>query len=265
MIAGYACWVLRQGAGEPLVLLHGIISGERVWRRVVPQLAAHHEVIAPTALGHNGGRPAAVRPARIEHVVEDAERLLDDLGLDIPHLVGNSMGGWVALELARRGRARTVCALSPAGAWQAGTGGKRRGGVLRAAVRDSRRSRAVLPLLARSPRFRHWALRHTAAHGERVSPREFLDSADDAIGCAVYKELLDSDECLAPLDPPPCPITLAWCAQDRIFPVDVYGARARELVPGARFIVLDDVGHVPMFDDPKLVVATILAVTLARA
>jgi pimeloyl-ACP methyl ester carboxylesterase len=55
------------------------------------------------------------------------------------------------------------------------------------------------------------------------------------------------------LDLPPCPITLAWCAQDRIFPVDVYGARARELVPGARFIVLDDVGHVPMFDDPKVV------------
>jgi pimeloyl-ACP methyl ester carboxylesterase len=131
-------------------------------------------------------------------------------------------------------------------------------------VRDGRRSRTVLPLLVRDPRFRHWALRHTAAHGERVSGHELLDSVDDAIGCPIYRDLLDSDECLARLDPPPCPITLAWCGQDRIFPVDVYGARARELVPGARFIVLDDVGHVPMFDDPKLVAETILAGTLAR-
>ena len=68
---------------------------------------------------------------------------------------------------------------------------------------------------------------------------------------------------IAPLDPPPCPITLAWAAEDLLFPVDLYGTRARELIPGARFIVLDDVGHVPMFDDPQLVAETILAVTVS--
>jgi len=70
---------------------------------------------------------------------------------------------------------------------------------------------------------------------------------------------------IAPLDPPPCPITLAWSGGDRLLPVDVYGARARELIPGARFIVLDDVGHVPMSDDPQLVAETILTATTASS
>ncbi len=136
--------MLRQGEGEPLVLLHGILCGERVWSGVTGLLAGAHDVIAPTMLGHHGGPPARKRPASVEHVVDDAERLLDELGLAKAHLAGNSLGGWAAVELARRGRALTVCALSPAGAW--GSDGARRAMVLRRTVRDTRRSRAILGL-----------------------------------------------------------------------------------------------------------------------
>ena len=55
-------------------------------------------------------------------MVDAAEHYLDQRGLDRPHVVGNSMGGYIAIELARRGRAATVCALSPAGFWSAGDG-----------------------------------------------------------------------------------------------------------------------------------------------
>jgi pimeloyl-ACP methyl ester carboxylesterase len=240
--------------------LHGILCGERVWGNVVALLAGHHDVSIPTMLGHNGGPPARLRPASIEHVVDDAERLLDELGLAKAHLAGNSMGGWVALELARRGRALTVCALSPAGMWGADTGGQRVSVLLRA-MRDTRRSRGILPLAARSGRIRRWALRNNALHGERVSPAEFLALTGDVIGCQIGEDLLASDARLASLDPPPCPITLAWSGQDRIFPVEVYRSRARDLIPAANFIVLDGVGHVPMLDDPQLVAQTILAVT----
>jgi pimeloyl-ACP methyl ester carboxylesterase len=88
---------------------------------------------------------------------------------------------------------------------------------------------------------------------------ELLALADDTIGCEIVEDLLATDAQLAPLDPPPCPVTLAWSGQDRLFPVDVYGSHARELIPRASFIVLDDVGHVPMLDDPQLVAQTILA------
>jgi pimeloyl-ACP methyl ester carboxylesterase len=248
--------MLRQGRGEPLVLLHGILCGERVWSRIVPLVATHHDVIVPTMMGHHGGPPAK-RPASVEHVVDDVQRLLDEMGLAKAHLAGNSLGGWVALELARRGQALTVCALSPAGAWE--SDGGRRGAVLRRTVRDTRRSRAILPLLARSGRLRRWALRHSAVHGERVTPAELLAMADDAIGCEIAEDLFSDESSLAPLDPPPCPITLAWSARDHIFPVELFGVRARELIPGASFVVLNGVGHVPMLDDPRLVARTILA------
>jgi pimeloyl-ACP methyl ester carboxylesterase len=258
--------VLRQGSGEPLVLLHGILGSERMWSHVVPLLAGHYDVIAPTMLGHRGGRPAAARPARLEHVVADAQRLLDGLGLETVHLAGNSLGGQVALELARLGRARTVCALSPSGTWQAGSEDHRRATeVLRATVRAARRSRRVLPLLVRSGRFRRWALRDTAAHGERVSPAELLGLTDDLLGCTVVEDLFDEATRLAPLDPPPCPITLAWAGRDCVFPVEINGARARELIGGVRWIVLGDVGHVPMLDDPQLVAQTILTVTATES
>jgi pimeloyl-ACP methyl ester carboxylesterase len=257
--------MLREGTGAPLVLLHGILGSERMWEDVVPLLADRHEVIAPTLLGHRGGHAPSARPASVERLVEDVERVLAELGLGQVHVAGNSMGGWVALELARRGRALSVCALSPAGAWQAGTeNARRRPEILLAAVRDTRRSRRLLPLLARSRGFRRWALRNTAAHGEQVSRARLLALADDVIGCEIAEDLLLSSAQLAPLDPAPCPITLAWSARDRLFPVDQHGARARELIPEAQFLVLDGVGHVPMLDDPRLVARTILEAT-ARA
>ena len=95
------------------MLLHALGMSARVWDDVRPLLEPHHEVIALTALGHRGGAKPVHRPARVGDMVDDAERSLDELGLERPHIAGNSIGGWMAIELARRGRARTACALSP--------------------------------------------------------------------------------------------------------------------------------------------------------
>src|SRR5579872_257901 len=150
--------MIRQGKGPPLVLFHGVLGSEAMWRHVVPLLSATHETFAPTALGHRGGRPAAERPARIADVIDDAQRTLDELGLDAPHLAGNSMGGWIAIELARRGRARSVCALSPGGFWRtrplnSAASSDRTVHVLRRIMKDTRRGRPLLPLLGFSGRF----------------------------------------------------------------------------------------------------------------
>ena len=252
-----ARFVLRAGSGEPLLLLHGITGSARMWKDVLPLLAPRHDVIAPTALGHRGGMPATQRPARIEHVVDDAERFIDELGFDRVHVAGNSMGGWVALELARRGRALSVCALSPAGAWAPGT---RNAGTLRNMVRKARVFRGLMPLLARSARVRHEALRENARHGERVAREDLLAMTDDLLGCSVREDLFETSELLAPLSAA-CPITIAWARRDRVLPFDDHGARARALVPQAHFVVLEDVGHVPMFDDPSLVADVILTST----
>ena len=84
----------------PLVLLHGTAMSGTAWQDVVPLLSDHHEVFTPTALGHRGGPPVQRRPATITDVVDAAQRYLDERGLERPHLAGNSIGGFMAIELA---------------------------------------------------------------------------------------------------------------------------------------------------------------------
>jgi pimeloyl-ACP methyl ester carboxylesterase len=254
--------MIRQGKGPPLVLFHGILGGERMWQRVIPLVAPYHDAIAVTALGHNGGNRPTRRPARIADVVDDAEQTLDDLHISTAHLAGNSMGGWVALELARRGRALSVCGLSPAGCWTVGQSDpKQAGDSLRATIRQARLGRSILPLLARSPRFRRWAMQLNAVHGDRMAADEMVAATDDLLGCEVGEDLLRTGEALAPFAALPCPVTIAWSERDRVLPMRTHGERAKQMMPGARFVVLKDVGHVPMFDDPELVARTLLEST----
>jgi pimeloyl-ACP methyl ester carboxylesterase len=253
---------IELGQGEPLILLHGVMGSPVMWRHTMPLLAATHRVIALAAYGHQGGRPCEQRPCRIEHVVDDAERSLDALGLQRVHLAGNSMGGWMALELARRGRARSVCALSPAGMWETTEnfpGAKK----LRSTVTMTRLSRATLPLTSKLPNIRRFALRDTAEHGDRVSPAMLVELADALLACSVGEDLLSTPEKFAPLEVS-CPVDVVWAKPDRIFPPEIFAVSARQRVPGARHLVLEDVGHVPMLDNPELVARAILE-TVARA
>src|SRR6266511_1402902 len=106
----------RGGEGEPLVLIHGIGSCWQVWEPVLPALEARHDVLALSLPGY-GRSPALEGEPTVPALVDAVERVLDDAGIDAAHLVGNSLGGWIAAELALRGRARTVVAISPAGLW----------------------------------------------------------------------------------------------------------------------------------------------------
>jgi pimeloyl-ACP methyl ester carboxylesterase len=252
---------LELGSGEPLILLHGIMGSPAMWRETLAPLAQTQRVIALAALGHQGGRPCTQRPCRIEHMVDDAERSLDALGLARAHLAGNSMGGWMALELARRGRARSVCALSPAGMWDT-TDHFAGANKLRATQKLTRMTRGGLPWSSKLGAIRRFALRDTAEHGERVSPATLVELADALLACQVGEDLLSTPEKFLPLKAT-CPIDIVWSRPDRIFPMQPFAENARERAPDARHLVLDHVGHVPMLDNPRLVAQTILA-TIAR-
>jgi pimeloyl-ACP methyl ester carboxylesterase len=248
---------LEQGSGDPILLFHGILGTPQMWSGVLPLLAtSEYHAIALPALGHAGGRRCEQRPARIEHVVDDAERALDALQIDRAHLVGNSMGGWVALELSRRGRARTVTAFSPAGMWEGSsqTSGRAK---LRVIVQLTRATRALLPWTSRIAAIRKFGLRDNAVHGERATPAMMVALADAVLACNVADDLLATPETFAPLEIT-CPTQIVWSAEDRIFPVDPFAATARQRVPGALHSVLEGVGHVPMLDDAGLVAETIL-------
>ena len=258
--------MLREGRGEPLVLFHGLTGGERMWRHVVPLLAARHDTVAPALLGHRGGSPVTERPTLRRRTWWTT-------------LSGCSTGSasrgrtwratrWGAGWLSSWRGAVARAASAPCRRRVPGRPGSedhvRSRAKLRRTLRDTRRGRLFLPLLARSKGFRRRAFVNAAQHADRLTPAEVVDAADDVIGCVAAEDLLGTMEQLAPLDPLPCPVTIAWSQRDRILPLDVNGARARELFPAADFVVLPDVGHVPMFDDPRLVADTILARTGAR-
>ena len=87
----------RGGSGPPLVCLHGFTGTWRTWELVLPMLERHHDVLAPTLLGHAGGPP--LEGAVGDHVIADAvERAMNDAGFATAHIVGNSLGGYVALQ-----------------------------------------------------------------------------------------------------------------------------------------------------------------------
>src|SRR5947209_3477975 len=111
----------RGGAGAPLVLLHGFTDTWRTWELVLPALERSHDVFAPTLPGHAGG-PELPDPLDSTAFVDAVEALLDGAGIETAHLAGNSLGARLALELAARGRARSVVALAPAGGHAHGDG-----------------------------------------------------------------------------------------------------------------------------------------------
>lgn len=255
--------VYRAGSGPPLVLLHGVTSSWRAWRPVLPELQRHHEVIALTLPGHQGGRPwSPDRAPGIDALVDEVGDQLDELGLDAPHVAGNSLGGWIALELARRGRARSVVALSPAGAW--------------AMPRDMYRLQVLFRLGARLtgwPVMRRlvavgWVRRilmlAVAEHAERYSPDDVDVLFEDLAGCTILEPMLaraHGDGPIRDLDAPSCPVRIAWAGSDRMIPFRRYGRPMMDAVPDAELVVLPGVGHVPMVDNPSLVAWTILQVT----
>ena len=100
------------------MLLHGIGLDRRSWDPVVPALARHFDVIAVDLPGFGD---SALGQADPKALAEAVAGLLAELGVTTPHLAGNSLGGWVALELAGRGPVASLTLLSPAGLWKRNT------------------------------------------------------------------------------------------------------------------------------------------------
>src|SRR5437588_11355744 len=103
----------RGGSGTPLVCLHGFTDTWRTWELVLPALERRHDVLAPTLPGHAGGLPLGPEPSAAGLVCA-LEAAMDAAGFDSAHVVGNSLGGYLAFRLAERGRVRSVTALAPA-------------------------------------------------------------------------------------------------------------------------------------------------------
>ncbi|MEA2311762.1 MAG: hypothetical protein QOE28_1730 [Solirubrobacteraceae bacterium] len=245
----------RRGRGPALVLLHPLGADRGIWAPVAERLEGEREVIAVDLPGFGDSPPldGDASPAALARAVADG---LAAHGIDAFDVAGNSLGGWVALELALAGRARSVVAIAPAGLWPRPLVPKRSMARLAA-----RLALPVAPALMRAGGPRRFALAMSAAHPERVPPAAavgLIRAYAKAPGFRAVNAAMRATV-FSGLDRIRVPVTLAWPEHDRLI------ARLEHTPPGVRTVVLRDTGHMPMWDDPAQVAEVLLAGSAQRA
>ncbi|QRX89966.1 alpha/beta fold hydrolase [Streptomyces noursei] len=260
---------LRTGSGDPLLLLHPFALSHHVWEAVAERLADSYDVYAPTMLGHWGGTtPTSGRKVSLAALADDIEAKLDALGWRTCHVVGNSLGGWVALELERRGRARSVTALAPAGGWRNLSRTEFRIGLTFLALLPFVVAGNLLGDLAAKRRWIQRAALKIVSHETAAVPRETAANYVRATThCRVYLWMLWAglrDGGITGLDRVSAPSTLLLCRKDALLPHPSFSRMFLEELPGHTTREwIPDVGHAPMLERPDLV-AEVLRRTLAR-
>ncbi|MFI7640974.1 alpha/beta fold hydrolase [Nonomuraea sp. NPDC049400] len=238
----------RRGTGAPLILIHGIGHHWQAWLPVMDRLAASRTVIAIDlpGFGVSPGLPEGI-PYTAESLADAVESFCARLGVREPHVAGNSLGGYIALELASRGVVRSATALSPAGFWS-------RPELLYA--------QTMLRALRAGARFGSTPLLSSVstgilvAHPSRLEPQALSAAAQALSEASGFDETLESFAGLMPPAPPKSPITIAWGEHDRLL-LRRQAIRAARW-SGQRVKLLKGCGHVPMSDDPELVARVVL-------
>ncbi len=237
-----------------MVCLHGFTDTWRTWELVLPTLERHHDVLAPTLLGHAGGPPL---PAEFtdEAIADAVEQAMDEAGMETAHLVGNSLGGLVALQLAARGRARSVVALAPAGGWMEGDKSSRTTLRFFRVMQDLVKAAAPhADAIVATPEGRRRSTEFSTVNFEHI-PAELLAhqicGAARCDGALAMIEHASAHGWSLPTQPIACPVRIIWGTEDRLLHWPDSAARFRqEWLAQADWIELPGVGHCPQLDVP---------------
>ncbi len=251
---------VRTGSGPPLVLIHGIGHRWQGWRPVIELLAGEREIIAVDLPGF-GASPLAPAgtPPGIDSLTTLVAGFLQEIGVENPHVAGNSLGGWISLELARRGLARSATGVSPAGFHTPREAVFQYASLI--AARELARLMAgnAASILAR-PGVRKLALSQFVAHPERIPVAEVSADVRSLADAPWFEPTLRtvSRERFTGGAEIAVPVTIAWGDRDHLL-LPRQAERAAMAIPSARMIVLRDCGHVPMSDGPVQVADAIRA------
>jgi pimeloyl-ACP methyl ester carboxylesterase len=246
------------GAGEPLVLIHGLATTARIWSAVTPALVQSRRVVTLDLPGFGASAPAG--PGfELPRVAERIARGVAARGVHAPFdLVGHSLGAAVALTLAsaRPRLVRRLVLVAPAGLmpvpWPAS--------VLLPAVAPGLHAarRAVAPL-AGWPWGRRLLLGFTAADGGDLTlaqARLIIDASAGAQRTAAALKTITSTDLRPQLRASPAPLGLLWGGADRTIPARVAATLVRSR-PDAQLEIIEDAGHVVMLERPAEFVAAL--------
>ncbi|MFC4124871.1 alpha/beta fold hydrolase [Nocardia rhizosphaerae] len=254
---------LHLGSGDPVLLLHGFMLSPHCWEQVARRMAASCEVYAPAFAGHWGGPQVDGSSLDVYALADQIERQLDELGWRTCHIAGNSLGGWVGLELARRGRARTLTTVAAAGGWASPSLSQVRIGMKFAAMIPFVEIGKLLGGLAiNNPLVQQVVAFLLAKNTGAVARRDLATTITAVLHCdAMLPLILGSLRApgMDDLGELTAPVRMLLAEYDRIIPNRVYATRyLRELPASADRILVHGVGHVPMLEAPDRI-ATLIA------
>jgi pimeloyl-ACP methyl ester carboxylesterase len=246
----------------PLVCLHGFMDTARTWELALPALEREHEVLAPALIGHYGG-PRVEGELDAEVLADGVERAMDDAGFETAHIAGNSLGGYLALKLAQRGRARSVVAFAPAGGWTDDSW--RSTLALQARIHEQTKLAAPrADAILSTPEGRRRATAYITVNYEHIPVDLLTHQLLGVAACdAVQPAIESANRSGWPLDVErvTCPLRIVWGSEDRLLPWPTAAERYRAALPNADWVVLDGVGHCPQLDVPVEAAQLILGFT----
>lgn len=251
----------REGEGPALVLLHFLGGHRQVWRPLLPHLTAHRSVVAIDLPGFGESRSLAGTPT-LQRLTDAVAATIAALALERPAVAGLSLGGGIAIELARRGVVSSAVAVSPIGFASAPEMAFAKAS-LRATHAASRAIAGQVDRLAPQATLR-------AALGAQMFAKPWAVPAEEAAG--LVRSMAHSPGTLPVLRAAMgqeipgggllAPVTVAWGQRDALL-LPRQGRRAVERLSFAKLVPLAGCGHVPLWDDPERVATTILDGTRA--
>ena len=251
---------VRRGSGSPVLLVHGLGAGWRSWNPILDGLAARREVIAVDLPGF-GDTPPLTGEVSIATLTDSVEKFIREQGLDQVATVGQSMGGRMVLELARRGVGGDAVALDPGGFWS-----DRElavfGTTLRASIGLVRALRPALPALLGNPVTRSALLAQFSARPWALSPSTVLPDlrglADaQATGPAMDALTKGPKQAGALAGAVSGRVTIGWGRRDLVT-VPRQAQRALAAFPDATLHWFERCGHFPQWDAPEETIRLIL-------
>ena len=253
-------WSQATGDGPPLFLIHGMGSASTIWKGIIPILEENFRVIAVDLPGHGNTPLVAGQEMDPISLGKSIFKLADDYGIPNFHLVGNSLGGWVALEMAALYPERifSVTGLAPAGLWLTpyssripGSAGSK---VIASALQH------IAPSLLKYEAIRKIGFSSVSPKWRELSVETCID-ATLAMGRApgyfpawdaILKKRFDREI------PTTVATTIIFGDTDNTLPART--CQERSLAPRhAKWLVLSECGHAPMWDQPDEVCAEIFA------
>jgi pimeloyl-ACP methyl ester carboxylesterase len=248
---------IGEGEDTPVVFVHGLGGQWQNFIENIPRVAAERRVLAPDLPGFGGSAMPADGEISIQGYGRVVQRFLEELELEKVVLVGNSMGGFIAAEVTIQDpeRVERLVLISAAGITSSNVYEAPTAMIGRVAQAITAATAAGHKRMARRPRSRHMALALVARHPSRLKSdaawEGLMKGADKpgfraALMASVQYDYRDR------LGEIRCPTLILWGENDSVITVDDAHEYER-LISDSRKTVMEDTGHVPMFERPRAV------------